>query len=209
MRAILVFGFGLLAACSPYNPNLGGEPFLCGSGAPACPSGYSCTGMSGSGMQMICEPNGKGVDANPLGAMCNNDQSLGNNHTVADAYMLPNPLPTQMSGMESIMLGSLSICPIGDQDYFQIVINGAMDGTMQTLEADVAYDTWGSALTGYLLNSGGTQIKSLMPVSGMPRTISAVAASLPPDTYYIEVLSTAAAPQMNNYTLTVTVSPYP
>src|SRR3954467_6417067 len=34
----------LLAACSPYDPSLPPQPFLCGSAEPKCPDGYTCMG---------------------------------------------------------------------------------------------------------------------------------------------------------------------
>jgi hypothetical protein len=34
----------LLAACTPYSPDLSAEPFTCGSGDPQCPDGYACVG---------------------------------------------------------------------------------------------------------------------------------------------------------------------
>jgi len=48
-----VLGFViLLAACSPYEPSLPGQPFLCGDKAPRCPDGYTCvTSPSGA---MVC-----------------------------------------------------------------------------------------------------------------------------------------------------------
>lgn len=32
-----------LASCASYSPDLGSEPFACGSSAPLCPDGYDCT----------------------------------------------------------------------------------------------------------------------------------------------------------------------
>ena len=49
--ASLLITAGLYAACSPYSPNLGATPFLCGSGTPQCPDGYKCMSGSGSNLQ--------------------------------------------------------------------------------------------------------------------------------------------------------------
>ena len=41
----------LFAACSPYDPQLPAQPFLCGSTEPKCPDGYTCVA---SGTQLVC-----------------------------------------------------------------------------------------------------------------------------------------------------------
>ena len=41
-----------LGACSPYDPDLGSTPFLCGTVDPACPDGYACQD-DGTG-KMVC-----------------------------------------------------------------------------------------------------------------------------------------------------------
>src|SRR5438128_2596672 len=41
----------LAAACSPYDPNLPPEPFLCGTSEPKCPDGYTCQTQ---GTQLVC-----------------------------------------------------------------------------------------------------------------------------------------------------------
>jgi hypothetical protein len=41
----------LVAACSPYDPNLPAQPFLCGPSEPKCPDGYTCQTV---GTQLVC-----------------------------------------------------------------------------------------------------------------------------------------------------------
>ncbi len=41
----------VLVACTPYAPDLPAEPFFCGSGAKACPDGYTCVG---AGSDAVC-----------------------------------------------------------------------------------------------------------------------------------------------------------
>ena len=43
MRVFLYsLAFAALAACNPYSPDLGQQPFKCGSMSPQCPGGYEC-----------------------------------------------------------------------------------------------------------------------------------------------------------------------
>ncbi len=75
MRVYSVAGLAALAlavgACSPFTPDLPPEPFLCGSGTPACPDGYSCMQ---EGTQNVCvdmtgvTSDGSVVDGNPIDA---------------------------------------------------------------------------------------------------------------------------------------------
>ena len=49
----------LVAACSPYDPNLPPEPFLCGPSEPKCPDGYTCQTV---GTQLVCTTGASGTD---------------------------------------------------------------------------------------------------------------------------------------------------
>jgi hypothetical protein len=53
--------FGSLGACSPYDPSLPDEPFLCGDEEPRCPDGYTC--VTGPADEMVCRKNGVPPDA--------------------------------------------------------------------------------------------------------------------------------------------------
>lgn len=44
----LLFAIAALGACTPYDPQLGPTPFLCGDTEPKCPDGYTCQ-MNGGG----------------------------------------------------------------------------------------------------------------------------------------------------------------
>ena len=49
----------LLVACTPYDPSLPAEPFLCGSDEPKCPDGYTCM-ADGTGNQVCATMPGSG-----------------------------------------------------------------------------------------------------------------------------------------------------
>jgi hypothetical protein len=61
MRALLHAAALSLVAC--FNPSLGNEPFLCGTGATACPPGYTCR----SADQTCVRPGAPAADARPAG----------------------------------------------------------------------------------------------------------------------------------------------
>ncbi len=193
MRALF---FVALAACSPYSPDLGTTPFFCGSAAPECPDGYSCSGADGSG-RMLCTKTGSGPDATDT-SKCADDSSVETstrNDTIATAFPLPSPL-----NPNPFKLSSLSICPAMDKDNYSLVLQ-----TTGEIKVDMVYETWGSPLQGAILNSAGTPIKPMTAVSGMMNTMEADAASLPSDMYFIQVFGPASGPGINNYTLTISV----
>ena len=199
----LVLGAGLYAACSPYSPNLGPEPFLCGSGMPQCPDGYACKTGSGSAASVCMSTGGAAVDGNMLNGMCADDSQVegtGRNDTLMTAYALPD-LSTRPSCQ--IILSSLAICPMGDKDDYSLTV-----ADLKTIEADVTYESWGSPLQGAITNMAGTPIKTLSAGSGS-NTITAAATNLNAGQYYIEVFGPASSPGINNYRLTVTLSPCP
>jgi hypothetical protein len=58
MRRLGIFAATALAvACSSYDPQLPRQPFLCGSGEPRCPDGYTC--MADGPNRMVCNPDGE------------------------------------------------------------------------------------------------------------------------------------------------------
>jgi hypothetical protein len=62
LRTVVTLATGLCAACTPYDPTLGPEPFFCGSAEPKCPDGYACTQPAGSGSAVCARqaPSGGG-----------------------------------------------------------------------------------------------------------------------------------------------------
>ncbi len=187
-----------LAACSPYSPNLGPDPFLCGSADPKCPDGYTCGGTNGSGSAVCVVKSSAMPDGPSLNGMCADDSQVEGstrNDTVATAYAFPSPLP-----QNPFKFTNLAICPMGDKDNYSLILMST-----QEIKADVTYDTWGSPLQGAILNSGGTPIKTMTPLSGQANTIEADAANLPAGMYYIQVFGPSSSPGINNYSLTLTV----
>lgn len=200
---ILYLAFAVLAACNPYDPNLGPTPFLCGSGTPQCPDGYTCQSQN---MKMVCVKPGAGTpdSGNPNGS-CADDSMIegtGRNDTIATAYQTPVAASTC-----SIPYSGLAICPSGDKDYYMVQLNA-----IETISAQMTYTAMfgtvpGPKLAVYIVNQGGTTIANPQPVTGT--TYSATAANLPSGAYYVLVEtdpSVTTGETRNNYTLTITAS---
>lgn len=184
-----------LAACSPYSPDLGSAPFLCGDSDPKCPEGYMCM-PNGSAMSVCVDSSGKIPDAH---TDCADDSSLEPNNDYHHAFA------TGVADQKkSIPYAGLAICPAGDVDTYSVQITA--EG--QNLELVTVYDPNGAALGMSILNAGGVSIASASPVTGMQGTIRAYTANLPTGVYYAEVKGPASGTLLtNNYKLTITVTP--
>lgn len=180
------------AACSPYSPDLGDVPYLCGVDEPQCPEGYTC---QESGGKMLClSPGGMiPVDAPPVTFNCADDGQLNNppngNDMLENAYVLPSNLPT-------ITLGPLSICPEGDLDHYMVQVPA-----MGNLEAVATWES-GPPIAVRILGNGGATLNN--GVGNGERSTRAFVANLPAGAYFVRV---SADPSVkNNYKLTVKVN---
>ncbi|HEX4455725.1 MAG TPA: hypothetical protein VH143_32920 [Kofleriaceae bacterium] len=186
---VLIATCAALAAC--YSPNLGNEPFACGSAAPLCPDGYSCS----SGMCVSGGGNVSGTDG-------------GNNNGCSDEAIEPNNsytaafvTPVASQKMTFTMTG-LAICPAGDIDVYELTTSA----DMQTLTAAINYGASGAALDMQILNANGMSVKNGTATSGMSNIVSASVADLASNSnYFVEVQASMPSDQ-NSYTLTINVS---
>ena len=184
-----------LAACSPYDPNLGGAPFLCGDVDPKCPDGYACMD-DGTGRQICKSTSGNVVDAPTSGFQCADDSLLegaGKNDTIQTAYSTP-----VASSKQDITFAGLAICPEGDKDTYKIDIVVANSN----LEVITSWDS-GMPVSDSILNGGGTSINN--GTSNGPMSLRAFAANLPVGTYYAQAY--ASATTKNNYKISIKVTP--
>lgn len=184
MTRFACFAFATLAfaACDPYAPDLGPNPFECGGEDDVCPEGYTCDTT-----RDVCqktEP--QNVDAPAF--TCQNDAQLEPNNTPAQAYIAASPGDS--------LLG-LAICPNGDVDHYQITVDAPSN-----LELLVAGMADRQPLQVDLLNRMGTVISSGTPVTGAMQQVKLEFTSnrLAADTYVIRVRSSDATE--NNYNLT-------
>ena len=184
-----------LTACSSYNPDLGGAPFLCDTVEPRCPEGYSC--MDDGTNRMVCFSDSGGiVDAAPVGFQCADDSILegaGKNDTIQTAYA--TPVATQR---KDISFAGLAICPEGDKDTYTVNITTANSN----LEAVSTWES-GMPISVSILGSGGATLNN--GTSSGEKSLRAYVANLPVATYYVQTY--AAANVKNNYKVTITVTP--
>lgn len=190
-----------LAACSPYDPDLGNAPYLCGMGEPACPEGYFCqtTTMPAPRDRICVATSGLMPDTSGPGFPCANDSNLegsSRNDTPMTAYQ--TPVDTQRP---DVMLADLALCPAMDKDHYAISLNGANKG----IEAIVSWDS-GNPIQMSLLNASGASIGN--GTANGERSLRACAANLttvpsPNGTFYVSVFAQAAT--QNNYRLSIRV----
>lgn len=195
MRAFLFIS--LIAACSPYDPDLGASPFLCGKEEPKCPDGYTCNGTacvngSGGGSGQVDAPKTSGFQ-------CDDDSATegpSKNDSTGTAWQTP-----VATNKTTFPLAGLAICPAGDKDNYSVTI--VTEG--QNLQADITYQDDGAPLQVIILNSSGSPISSSSP-NGADMATTKVP-NLPTGTYYVQV---AVAPGTtlveNNYKITFTVT---
>lgn len=195
MRALSLLILALAAgACSPYSPDLGAEPFLCGSGTPACPDGYTCTMGAGSG---VCtKVGGSGIVVDAPSGNCANDSALEPNDSITMAWQTP------VDTRKTFPLSQLAICPAGDKDTYAMAIT--VEG--ENIEVLIDYDTSGAALQGGILLSNGNTAAAAMPITGSPGHIRAYLAMAPVGEYYAQVFGPAQGASTNNYNLTINIT---
>jgi hypothetical protein len=186
-----------VTACTPYDPDLGPSPFLCGPADqnPRCPDGYMCM-MVDTTEYCLASGGTVPVDGNSLN--CADDSQLEPNDSYTMSFQ--TPVATQKN---NVIFAGLAICPAGDKDNYSVTITAAN----QNLEVLIEYDPAGADLQGSILNSGGTPIANASPVSGMPGQRRAYTPNLPTGTYHAAVFGpTMGGVTTNNYKLTINVT---
>lgn len=182
-----------LAACSPYEPDLGPAPFKCGDSDPRCPDGYTCNEAAAAGP--TCEKVGGGggtVDAPPSGFQCANETGIEPNDSTATAFATP------VAGMKTdFMLGPVSICTDGDRDYYKIELS-----TTSNVEIITSWDS-GQPVNIALVSMADTQLAVGTPAT--ETSLRACAVALPPNIYFAK--ASAGAGVKNNYRLAIKLVP--
>jgi len=187
-RAVLLAlaGGAFLAACSPYDPNLGPTPFRCGMSDPKCPDGYACNA------QNVCEESGSSGSPDAGGNFqCADDHTIEPDNTTSEAT--PTPIPDANT---CVSLVGLAICPDTDLDVFRFRID---DVNTKNVEARVHTDLSIGALQLKVLNSAGAVIGNGQPVDASTVTIQLQ--HLAAGTYFVQVSSAAGVE--NNYALQI------
>ena len=190
MRRLIIL---VVAACNPYDHDLGRDPFLCGPAEPRCPKEYRCVENSTTGTAICVSASGATADGN--GPSCADDSAFEPNDSIAVASTTP------LDTMRTFVQDGLAICPWSDRDTFSITI-GTADENVEIL---ATFEAGGAVLRGTILNTGGVPIATAAP-SGAPNTIRAYAPSLAAGVYYAQITGPAGAEITNNYKLTINVT---
>lgn len=182
----LLFVSTIFLGCSPYgDPDLGDNPFRCGTGEPACPDGYQCTTV---GTDQICQANGGGGGGE---FVCADDSAIEPNESPIQAF--PTGIPS-----EGVVknYSNVAICPESDIDVFSFAITGVN----QVATASVTYNRAQGDLALELIDSGETLLRAGTHSTSDPNLLEATSqANLAQGTYFWRVY--AAGGQQNNYSI--------
>jgi hypothetical protein len=184
------------AACTPYNPDLGMTPFLCGAQEPRCPSGYECKleEMMGSATpREVCMAAAEIIP--PDASNCADDKALEPNDSKDTAWVTPVDMTTQ-----PFTLAQLAICPATDKDNYQVMISTAN----RNLEMILEFENGGPELVGAIANNMGVPIANASPT--VANTKRAYVPNLSVGLYYVQVYGMNGATAGNNYKLTITAN---
>jgi hypothetical protein len=188
MRARLAAAV-LMLACSPYDPNLGPSPFLCGTDEPRCPDGYTA------------------VDTSPIRCECQLDPVLpdaGGGYRCSADTLEPNddvhaPTVTHVGQNSTDNFSNIAICPDGDVDAFGLTV--PLAGTL--LQATVMFDTTRTAPAIDFLDAAGV---SLHPtVTPAPGQLVATLTAMQPGSYVIRLSKGETGGETVNYSLRIQI----
>lgn len=160
--------------CSPFDPNLGAQPFLCANTPPRCPEGYECVG---DGSDAACTLSKAAPDAGggDSGLQCDVDSDREPNDTTETATTVPQ------AGSNTTI--DAVLCPETDIDIYRLVV----DTTGESIRVDVSYDSSRGPLVIDLLNSTGLVIRSATQVGNDPDHRRVDFENLASGTYYARV----------------------
>jgi hypothetical protein len=186
--------------CSPFDPDLGPRPFLCGLSNPRCPEGYVC--VDGPGSAEVCAlPDSGSADAGgDAGLQCSVDSDREPNGTTDAATMIPIPQVGDTDTIDAVL------CPETDVDVYALTV----DTTGKAIRVDVTYDASFGALGIDLVNSTGLVIRSATEVNHDPDHLRVEFDNLASDIYYAKVQAMGAGFRANyQATFVITSEPLP
>jgi hypothetical protein len=194
----LLLAASSLAACSPYDPNLGDRPFKCGVNDPQCPDGYSCQGTGSNAVCVSDNLGDAGTHPDASHVKCGTDTSLEPNDDIQHAVQTP-----VRNSQTDYKLAQLAICPSTDIDIYGFTTTALGQNVRITL----TYDPTQGALKMLLLNAQGVMVDTAKVdgnnlVIAIPPDLS----SLSVDQWYVQVAASAANVE-NNYDLDISVTP--
>jgi hypothetical protein len=193
MQIVRVTSVALLLAlggsCDSYSPDLGQDPFRCGTDSPRCPEGYGPVQQDDT--SCICQEGAPADDG--IAFTCNTDP----NEAPDGNESLEDPTTTTIGlGPRLWTATGVSLCEAGDVDVY--VFRG---NTGQTVAAAVTFDPEIGMLEVAILNTDGQELASgVLEEDTMEATLQIPAMG----DYFVEV--TGRDESVNNYALRLTLT---
>lgn len=192
----------LLAACSPYSPDLGAEPFICGTDSPECPDGYTCDKTKQPPRGVCVADEGNGADAGPDAMStadagpfsCADDSGIEPNENTGQATVTP-----VSSQRDDYSLVGLSICQSGDVDVFRFTID--QSGKNISVAVTLHFPRSQGDLVVEILNQQGVVIAT-GNYDATNRIVTANVPNAPAEAFYAQVRGVDASAQ-NNYNIDI------
>jgi len=179
-----------LVACNPYDPQLGDEPFRCGTDEPRCPDGY--VPREDTPTYCVCVRGALAGDAGVY--LCSGDGPHEPNETTEKATVTPiGPLN------DTYEYPNGALCPASDVDTYQLNVPQA--GTLITV--DVTFDTKRRAPQVDVLGPDGASIHpSVNPTPITGHVVATARTELANRDYYVQLSGT----QEVNYTIRIVIT---
>jgi hypothetical protein len=189
MKTILLF-VATLGACSPFSPDLGPAPYVCGDTEPRCPEGYICQAAEATDPNPVDKcVNGETVpDGGNIGFQCLED-TFGENNAKEGAFVTP------VAAQNQTFAALTSLCPAGDVDHYQMQMVA-----VSTLRISATWES-GMPVSVAMLNAGGTSIGNGTLKGDNQNCVCAK--DLPIGMYFAKVF--AGAQVQNNYRVEIKV----
>lgn len=177
--------------CSPFDPDLGDQPFFCSDREPRCPDGYVCVERVGN--DNVCLSHGAIADAGGDARLQCSGDILEPNDTLETATAVEIPATG-----DSQMLNAV-VCPQEDLDIYRLDVGV----TGESVRAEVNYHSAAGPLVVELLNSTGIAIRTGTPTNNNPDKLRADFSNLAQGVYYGRVKGMGS---LNNYAVTFVVT---
>jgi hypothetical protein len=186
----LVLAAVLVAACNPYDPDLGDKPFLCGTDPPRCPDGYTAVDLTFTRCE--CQRNATAGDAAVY--LCDGDPNEPNETP-------SKPTETKIDGLNTVYNSDkTSICPGSDVDVYKLL--APVGGTLITV--DVAFDTMRQPPEVDILDRDGASLGPGHDTHAVGHVVATTTAPANSGPFYAQVKGTG---QEVNYTVRITILP--
>lgn len=179
-----------LGGCDAYSPDLGEEPFRCGTSEPRCPEGY---GPVQDGFLCLCERGASTTGPDSATQACADDSAFtrdpGGNETIDTAADSPVG-----RGASTWSQPGMSICPAEDVDVFSLLVSE----NNTVIDVSIQFSAETGKLDLAILNTPGTQLATgTEQVGGMGVSYTATV----PGTYYAKISAAEGLP--NDYAIMI------